>query len=409
MKLRVPSFFVVLLALVSSFVAVAQPPILQMDLVTDGLSSPVGIVDAGDGSGRLFVLEQGVELVPGESTGRIRVVENGNLLATPFLTLSPLANGDEQGLLGLAFHPSYASNGFFYVNYTRANGDTIISRFQVSAGNANVADASSEMVMMTIVQPFSNHNGGHLAFGPDGYLYIALGDGGSANDPGNRAQNLTLRLGKILRIDVDGAVPFAIPMDNPFVGTANALDEIWSYGLRNPWRFSFDRSTGDLLIGDVGQGSIEEVNFQPAASGGGENWGWRCYEGNNPFNTAGCGPLGDYDFPILSYTHVGGRCSITGGFRYRGPWPSLAGYYVYGDFCTGQIWGATSPDDIVWTNVELLNSSLLITSFGEDSNGELYVADRGGSIYRVVGVQEVLLDGFESGDCAAWSSTVGGC
>ncbi len=409
MKFRALPLFVVVLALLPLVPSMAQPPILQLDLVTGGLSSPIAIVDPGDGSGRLFFIEQGDELVPGQKTGRIRVFEDGLLLPAPFLTISALAAGNEQGLLGLAFHPSYAANGFFYVNYTRSNGDTIVSRFAVSAGNPNVADANSEMVMLTIDQPFSNHNGGHLAFGPDGYLYISSGDGGSANDPGNRAQNLGLRLGKLLRIDVDGALPFAIPGDNPFVGVAGALDEIWSYGLRNPWRFSFDRLTGDLLIGDVGQDAIEEIDFQPALSSGGENWGWRCYEGDNPFNTAGCGPVGDHDFPILTYTHGGGRCSVTGGYRYRGPWSSLFGYYLYGDFCTGQIWGATSADNVTWNTVELLNSALLITSFGEDSNGELYVADRSGSIFRVIGVQEVLLDGFESGDCTAWSSTVGGC
>jgi hypothetical protein len=385
---------------------VAQTPILEFELVADGFAQPIYVTSAEDGSDRLFVLEQG-QNVGGTKTGNIRVVEDGVVLPTPFLTLSGMASAGEQGLLGLAFHPDYATNGWFYVDYSRGDGDTVIARYQVSAGDPNVADAGSESILLTISQPFTNHNGGHLAFGPDGYLYVSSGDGGSGGDPGDRAQNVDLLLGKILRLDVDGGPPYGIPPSNPFVGTAGA-DEIWAYGLRNPWRFSFDRATGDLFIGDVGQNTIEEIDFQPAGLAG-VNWGWRCYEGSNAFNLTDCGDPEDYRFPILEYDHTLG-CSVTGGFRYRGPWPSIESYYLYSDFCSGTIWGATTEDSVSWSSSELADTAFAVASFGEGDDGELFVVDRaGGAIYRVVGLLEVHSDGFESGDCGAWSATVGGC
>jgi len=254
-----------------------------------------------------------------------------------------------------------------------------------------------------------------LAFGPDGMLYLGLGDGGSGGDPGDRAQNLDVLLGKVLRIDPQGddfpADPtrnYAIPPANPFVGVPGA-DEIWAYGVRNPWRFSFDRATGDLLIGDVGQNAWEEIDHQPSTSGGGENYGWRCYEGNHSYNLSGCGPPEDYVAPILEYPHSQG-CSVTGGYRYRGTeFPNLYGTYLYGDYCTGTIWGATD-DGGTWSSSPLLSSLLNISTFGEDEQGELYVADRVanvGGVYRIVDnspTNDVFSDGFESGDASAWSS-----
>ncbi len=270
---------IVILGLVSaSSAGVPVPPELELVPVATGLATPVVVTNAGDGSNRLFIVEK---------AGRIRIVENGTLLATPFLDIDPVVNssGNEQGLLGLAFHPNYEGLGYFYVNYTDGSGDTVVSRFSVTPGDPNIADPGSGFEILSIVQPYSNHNGGQIEFGPDGYLYIGMGDGGSAGDPDDRAQNLAVLLGKMLRIDIDNSDPplaYRIPADNPFVDVAGAAGEIWAYGLRNPWRFSFDRTTGDLFIGDVGQNLYEEIDFQPASSTGGENWGWRCYEGEHP-------------------------------------------------------------------------------------------------------------------------------
>ncbi len=356
----------------------------------NGLSSPVDIKHAGDS--RLFVVEQG---------GYIRIVQsNGTVLGTPFLDINTqVSTGGEQGLLGLAFHPNYASNGFFYVNYTDTSGDTHVARFQVS-GNPDIANAASELTILTVAQPFSNHNGGDLAFGPDGYLYIAMGDGGAANDPGDRSQNPAEMLGKMLRIDVDSGSPYAIPPSNPFVGPDGILDEIWAIGLRNPWRFSFDRSTGDLFIGDVGQGSFEEVDFQPASSTGGENYGWRCYEGNSAFNLTGCGPIGDYTFPIHDYSHADG-CSISGGFIYRGAqFPALDGHYFFADYCSGHLW-SLSPDGIGgWDLNDFGTQGINFSAFGEDSAGELYAADiSGGDIYRIQASTPAPTCGPPQGGC----------
>jgi hypothetical protein len=384
---------------------VPVPPELEVVPVASALSTPVVVTNAGDGSGRLFIVEK---------LGRIRIVENGALLGTPFLDIDPIVNssGNEQGLLGLAFHPDYANTGFFYVDYIDAGGNTVVSRFSVSAADPNVADPASELKILQVVQPYSNHNGGQLAFGPDGYLYIGLGDGGSGGDPQDRAQNIELMLGKILRIDVDSTQPplnYAIPADNPFVGNPVAAKEIWAYGLRNPWRFSFDRLTGDLYIGDVGQNLYEEIDLQPASSAGGENWGWRCYEATHPYNTAGCGPIGDYDMPILEYPHVSGRCSVTGGYLYRGfAAPGLRGAYVFADYCTGDVWaGVYDEGGGTWSAVDLDFPQGLtgLTTFGEDEAGNVYLA-AGSTVYVLRQLGVVFADGFESGTTDAWADTV---
>ena len=358
-------------------------PQIALEIVASGFYKPVAISHANDS--RLFITQQ---------NGLIRILDaNGDILPTPFLDISGPVNdsGNERGLLGLAFHPDYANNGYFFVNYTGSGGATKVSRFSVSAANPNVADPNSEQVLLTINQPFSNHNGGNVAFGPDGYLYIGMGDGGSANDPQNNGQTLTTLLGKMLRIDVDNqdpGLPYAIPPGNPFADPGDGIrDEIWAVGMRNPWRFSFDRLTGDLWIGDVGQGEWEEIDFQPAGSPGGENYGWRCYEGDQSFNTSGCGPIGNYTFPIFDYSHSqSGGCSVTGGVVYRGcRYPNLYGHYVFADYCNGQFW-SIAPDGASGWDVFTLSSfnSLQYTAFGEDYQGELFVTGHSqGRIYRV--------------------------
>jgi len=345
--------------------------------VVEGLERPVVVAHAGDGSGRLFIVQQG---------GEILVFDGTQLLPGPFLDLSSsVSSGNEQGLLGLAFHPSYETNGLFYVNLTDLAGDTQILRFTVSA-DPNVANPGSAVPLLAVDQPFANHNGGQLAFGPDGKLWIGLGDGGSAGDPGNRAQSGNTLLGKILRIDVDQGLPYGIPLDNPFVADPAVRDEIWALGLRNPWRFSIDRLTGDVFIADVGQNAWEEVSFEPAASGGGRNYGWRRMEGAHCFNPAFNCNDGSLVLPILEYSHSLG-CSITGGYRYRGAeMPEHSGTYFYGDFCSGRIWGGIENVETgTWTSTELLDSELLISTFGEDDRGELYVADLNGTLYRLHG------------------------
>jgi glucose/arabinose dehydrogenase len=356
--------------------AVEPPADLSLELVAGGFSRPVAVRHAGDGTGRLFVVEQ---------QGRIRIMDGGVFLDIASLVES---SSNEQGLLGLAFHPDYANNGFFYVNYTHdpaGSGPDVtrVSRFEVSAVDPNSADSSRETIILEFEQPASNHNGGDLHFGPDGYLYIATGDGGGSRDQFQNAQDLGSLLGKLLRIDVDGGSPYAIPPDNPFVGDGDALDEIWAYGLRNPWRFSFDRLTGDLFIGDVGQSAVEEIDFQPASSAGGENYGWSCMEGDEApgFNPCDGSPL---TAPILVYNH-GLGCSVTGGYRYRGGIAALRGSYVYGDFCTGRIWFASESGG-TWSAEEWANTDISISSFGEDEDGELYVVDLGrGELHRFVG------------------------
>lgn len=359
--------------------------------VASGLTRPIGVFHAPGDSSRLFIIEK---------QGSIRILQNGAILPTPFLDVDAITGGgtstsSEQGLLGLAFHPDYANNGVFYIDHTNNSGNTVIAEYQASA-NPNVANPASRRELLTIAQPFTNHNGGWIAFGPDDYLYISMGDGGSAGDPGNRAQNIDLLLGKMLRIDVDGNNSsngqYGLPPSNPFVGVAGA-DEVWAYGLRNAWRNSFDRQTGDLWIADVGQGTWEEVNFQPANSTGGENYGWRCYEGNATYNSAGCGPASNYDFPIHVYSHANG-CSITGGYVYRGcKMPENHGAYFFADYCSNIIWSLRYNGivamDLTNRTAELAPGGGLsitsITSFGEDADGEIYICDQnGGEIFKIV-------------------------
>jgi glucose/arabinose dehydrogenase len=385
------SSFTALLLLLSPALALAAPfPVagtvqgVSLQQVANNLGPITGITHAGDG--RLFLTIR---------TGRIVILENGSLRSQPFLDIQSLTTTDgERGLLSTAFHPRYAENGFFFINYTNLQGNTVIARYQVSASDPNRADPASARTLLTIEQPFSNHNGGQLQFGPDGYLYIGMGDGGSAFDPACRAQKTDTLLGKMLRIDVDqnvSAPPFyGIPASNPFRGGGNPPDEVWASGLRNPWRFSFDRQTGDLWIGDVGQNQREEIDFQPASSRGGENYGWKVMEGTLcdssdacPASTPACGSTA-YTFPVLEYDH-GPHCSVTGGYVYRGSGASqLRGSYVFGDLCSGVIWAAARSGNSF--TVRTVSGQLSQpTTFGEDQGGELYVGNLDGQLYRFMG------------------------
>ncbi|MFQ6017315.1 MAG: PQQ-dependent sugar dehydrogenase [Kiloniellaceae bacterium] len=370
----------------------AEPRDWQVVRVASGLKRPVYVTAPPGDTERLFILEQ--------HSGKIKILRQGTIDRRPFLDIDGLARGNEQGLLGLAFHPDYAKNGAFYVNFTRRNRDTVIRRYRVSAADPDVADPTSAMTVMTYEQPYRNHNGGWLGFGPDGYLYIAAGDGGAGGDPGNRAQDVTdQRLGKMLRIDVGGddypedpARNYAIPPDNPFVGKQGD-DEIWAYGLRNPWRASFDRKTGDLWIADVGQSRREEVNFQPAASRGGENYGWKVMEGDLCFAEVPGAPA-CFDPAFTAPVHVygrGGGYSITGGYVYRGPVESLQGLYIFADFGSAQIWGfryagrrLAGFGNLTEAFAPQTGSIEDISSFGEDAEGNLYILDLGGEVFKVV-------------------------
>jgi hypothetical protein len=352
------------------FATAAYAQQIRLNPIATGLNQPLGLTQAGDS--RLFITEQ---------PGLILVHDGTRVLGTPFLDVRGLVSCcGERGLLGLAFHPQYGTNGFCYVYYTRPDGDIVIARYHVSA-NQNVADPSSATILLIIEHSeFGNHNGGQLQFGPDGYLYIGVGDGGSGGDPHNHAQDLSQYLGKILRLDVNAPAPY-IPSSNPFINRGGVRPEIWAFGLRNPWRFTFDRETGDLFIADVGQNLFEEVDFQPRTSIGGENYGWRRMEATHCFNpTSGCN---DFSFtaPILEYSHADGSCSVTGGYRYRGVrMPSLRGAYFYGDYCTGKIWVARQTGTF-WSSQLLIDTDMSISSFGEDLNGELYVVDLRGSVF----------------------------
>jgi glucose/arabinose dehydrogenase len=377
--------------------------VLSLKLFSSGLNSPVSITNAGTGDGRLFV---------NEKAGVIKIVQaDGTVVPKPFLDITgQVTSQGEEGFLGLAFHPQYAENGYFFVNYTNMTNNvrrTRISRFMVS-GDANIADPESEDILLTITQPFSNHNAGDIHFGPDGYLYIPLGDGGGGGDSNNNAQNLKTLLGKVVRIDVDsldgnqdadcrggGSGNYRIPTmtpKNPFIdGPGGTCDEIWASGLRNPWRSSFDREIGDFYIGDVGQNAWEEINFQPVSSTGSENYGWRCYEGNHRFNISGCGAGNKYIFPIFEYSHVEGtdKCSgsVTGGYVYRGSkYPMLTGRYFLADFCQGTFWDLERTGDI-WRPTEHMNlKEPGYSAFGEDSSGEIYLANMfNGNIYQLEG------------------------
>lgn len=344
--------------------------------VVGGFDNPLGVTHAGDE--RLFGIEQ---------LGRIWVIEDGAELFDPFLDISHLLSADvfsgaysERGLLGLAFHPNYQENGLFFIHYTDMNGNTQIVRYQVSADNPNLADPQSATTILSVVQPFANHNGGQLAFGPDGYLYIGLGDGGDQGDPFGNAQNPNSLLGKILRIDINAPF-YTVPEDNPFVGYENMAPEIWALGLRNPWRFSFDRETGDLYIADVGEWVWEEVNVQPADSRGGENYGWEYFEATEQRDPV----VPNFRFipPSLTYAHNEG-CSISGGYVYRGQaLPALQGIYFYGDYCSGKMWAARRGDVGEWQSTLFMETTYQISSFGEDVNGELYLVDYKGEIYQL--------------------------
>jgi glucose/arabinose dehydrogenase len=352
---------------------------LEVEPVLSGLRSPVFVTAAPGDSSRLFVVERG---------GTIRIAEGGRLLPQPFLDIaSAITAGGEQGLLGMAFHPRYAENGRFFVMYTARNGDNTVARYQVSS-DPNRADPNSATELLAIQDFASNHNAGMLAFGPDGYLYVGTGDGGAAGDPRGNGQNLNALLGKMLRLDVDGGEPYAVPRDNPFIGRNDTRPEIWAYGLRNPWRYSFDRETGDLWIADVGQSNpgYEEVNFQPARSRGGENYGWDRMEARHCWEPrTGCDQSG-ITLPVHEYEdRVSGECSITGGYVYRGAEePALTGAYLFSDYCSGRIWSLHQDTGGEWVRTELLDTDLRVSSFGEDGAGEVYVTDLdGGRVFRL--------------------------
>ena len=353
---------------------------ITLSKVASGLKSPLFVANAGDSSGRLFIVEKG---------GKIKILTGGTVLPTPFLDIRTRVSKDgERGLLGLAFHPNYATNGKFYVYYTNLKGQIVIAQFHRSATDPNRASTAAT-VLLRISKPFSNHNGGTLAFGPDGYLYAGTGDGGGAGDPGNRAQSLQSLLGKLLRFDVDhptSSKPYRSPSTNPYVGRAG-LDLIWARGLRNPWRFSFDSLTGDLWIGDVGQNRWEEIDRSPAAGGGGRarNYGWHVLEGKACYRPAvGCSRVGK-KMPLAVYGHSKG-CSVTGGYVYRGTeYPALVGAYLFADFCSGKIWSVASQGKPYQTPTLLRDTNLMISSFGQAEDGSLYLTDlAGGGIYKVV-------------------------
>jgi glucose/arabinose dehydrogenase len=345
---------------------------LELEPFVDGLQAPLLLTHAGDGSGRSFVVEQG---------GTIRTVEGGRVQPEPFLDISDRTEaGGEQGLLGLAFHPAYERNGRFFVNYTDLAGDTIVASYRADGTHA---DPDSEEILLKIDQPYPNHNGGHLAFGPDGFLYIATGDGGSAGDPEENGQNLDSLLGKLLRIDVDGGEPYGIPPDNPYADSGGGAPEVWSYGLRNPWRFSFDPEAGRLWVGDVGQGDLEEIN-RVREDEAGLNFGWNEMEGSLCYEAEGCDTSGKV-LPITEYGHDLG-CSVTGGFVYRGEdFPELQGAYLFGDYCSGHVWGIDAAAGGPVEPTLLMSTDRALSSFGLDEDGELYITDIGaGEVLKVV-------------------------
>jgi len=345
--------------------------LVSWSLFASDLDRPLFLTHAGDQSGRIFVVEK---------VGRILIFQDGVQLEVPFLDIVQQVNSrdSERGLLGLAFHPKYAENGQFFVNYTDLDGDTVVARYRVS-GDENRADPNSQEVLLNIAQPYGNHNGGMIAFGPDGYLYIGMGDGGSGGDPQGNAQNPNSLLGKMLRIDVDNGTPYSIPVGN----APNGLPEIWALGLRNPWRFSFDHTTGDLMVADVGQNQWEEINILPAGLPGGINLGWDYYEATHAYE--GTPPAGtNFVLPLIEYPHSGGNCSVTGGYTYRGAQlPDWQGVYLYGDYCSGTVWGAIPGTDGEWQTVQLFKIQAAIASFGEDENGELYLLDLSGKIFKL--------------------------
>ncbi len=388
MPTRRPLSSWVLVALLIALATGSAHAFLDSELVASGLNRPV-YVAAPPGDDRLFIVEQ---------KGTIQLLKDGAILPTPFLDIDPIVKNpsgfSEQGLLGLAFDPGFASNRYFYVHYSDLSGDTVIARYEVEATNPDRADHASAVIVLTYDQPVGNHNGGTIEFGPDDYLYFGFGDGGGSGDPNDLGQDPQTLLGKFIRIDVD-PLPYSAPLSNPFVGNANVLDEIWAIGVRNPYRWSFDRATGDLWIGDVGQGLWEEINVQPAASTGGENYGWSLMEGSHCFDPpTNCGQ-DTLDLPIYEYDHSAGKCSITGGYVYRGAAiPSLEGFYIFGDYCSDQIW-ALEYDGAAITAFEELTGFLNpdgridgLSAIGEDGAGELYLVSRAGTtdgeVYKIV-------------------------
>jgi len=391
--------FSIPLFLVASRTAIGQPIQLVNAFPNVTFTQPILLTNAHDGTNRVFVVQQ---------NGLIRVFQNDSAVASSsvstFLNITNKlsSTGGEEGLLGLAFHPNYTSNGYFYVNYTAPSPRrTVVARYSVMSGNPNKADSLSEYKIIEIGQPYTNHNGGMIFFGLDGYLYIGLGDGGSGGDPQNRAQNLDSLLGKILRINVNSEtlpLRYSIPPDNPLVGLPGR-DEIFAWGMRNPWRLSQDPVTGNIFAGDVGQGSWEEVDLIE----NGLNYGWRCYEGDHPYNTAGCGSISNYTFPLKEYSHSFG-CSVTGGYVYRGyKRPDLVGSYIYGDYCSGMIWKFRYDNGQVTEDTILVDAPFSISSFGVDEYGELYICNYGGNIQRFVGGPPVptttlVYPGYSSAD-----------
>ena len=385
-----------LLTIVAASITVQAQPTMSVTRVANGLSQPVFASSAPGDPSRMFIVEQG-----SGSTANIRIFnQGGGLNSTPFLTVTGLSTGGERGLLGMAFHPGYQTNGRFYVNFTNTAGNTVVQEY--TRQSATIADPLSARQIMSVTQPFSNHNGGWLGFGADNYLYIGMGDGGSSNDPQNNAQNKNSLLGKMLRVDVNGddfagdpTRNYSNPMTNPFFGAVDGADEVWAYGLRNPWRNSFDRLTGDLYIADVGQGAREEINVQRASSLGGENYGWKVREG-----TSGGFLAGAID-PIYNYTHGSGNSqgfSVTGGYVYRGPLAQLQGHYFFADYITNRIWslkwdgsdpttfnGTNYTDFIDWTDILTTDFGSItnISSFAEDSLGNLYIIDRNGEMFMI--------------------------
>lgn len=336
-----------------------------------GFTSPVEITHASDN--RLFVVQQ---------NGIIKIIQsNGTVNAADFLDISSkVLFGGERGLLGLAFHPQYATNGYFFVYYNNTAGNIVVARYSVSTTNTNLADPNSEKIILNIPKPFNNHNGGSIHFAPDGNLWVVTGDGGSGGDPNNNSQNKNSLLGKMLRIDINSTGAYNIPAGNPFIGIDGA-DEVWAYGLRNAWKFSFDLTTGNAMIADVGQGQIEEINRVPITQAG-TNYGWRCYEGNNTYNTTGCAASTTMTFPVAVYDHSGGKCSITGGYVYRGTqYPSLQGKYFFADYCSAQIGMMESNNAVTWSTAYSGNN---FSTFGEDNQKNLYVAAvNNGKIYKI--------------------------
>ena len=368
-------------ALAPGFSDLHAAPVFSLTQFASKLKFPDSLVEAPDGSGRLFATEL---------AGKIRIIAHGTLLTTPFLDLTDRVNTAVfgQGMYDIAFHPDYSKTGFFYVTYVALNGNLLLSRFQVSAQDANSGDPHSEKIILSIPHARNFHYGGQLQFGPDGFLYDSTGDSGSAGDIDGASQNKQSLLGALLRIDVNNGDPYNIPPNNPFVANSNARPEVWAKGLRNPWRYSFDAGTGDLYIADVGEDLEEEIDYAPAGDPGGEDYGWPLYEGTRPYRG---GPSAGLTFPVFEYDHSNNNCSISGGYVYRGSLlPDLVGKYIYGDYCSGIVWALTKPiggngtPGSTWSSSQLLKAKVAITSFGQDTHDELYVVDGpAGIIYQL--------------------------